>query len=225
MNAPAPHPVVTLDGTSGSGKSTLAQRISAALGWSVLDTGTLYRALAWGALNAGVEDLASSTDVLAAMPATHFQPNARGASILVIEGLADRAVLTRDAVSDAASRVAALPEVRKALLALQRDAALAGPIVAEGRDCGTVIFPHALVKFFVSADLEARGLRRAAQLGTEAPEAAERLAQRDARDESRASAPLERPKDAIDIDTTSTTVDACTAFAVAKIRERLERAR
>lgn len=214
-------PLITLDGPSGSGKSTLAHALAATLGWYVLDTGTLYRALAWVALERGLGD--SSAEVLGAVPGLSLRPERVGHSLIHIEGLDDRSLLQRPEVSERASRVSALPELRAALLDLQRSVRELAPVVAEGRDCGTVVFPDAALKAFVTADLDARARRRSVQLGEAATNVASTqraLDARDARDRGRSIAPLARADDAMLIDTTHASVEDCVAKLVDAARTR-----
>lgn len=202
--------VVALDGPAASGKGTLARLIADHYAFAYLDTGTLYRGVAWRMLQAG----ADPSDVNAAEAA------ARNFSIDVIE---DADIRTKE-VGAAASVVAAIPGVRAALLDYQRQFAAAPPggvvgAVLDGRDIGTKVCPDADVKFFVIAEPEIRARRRWEEL-TEAGETVEEeaifrdLLERDARDASRADAPMERAKDAELLDTTHLSIDA--AFAAAR---------
>jgi len=191
--------VVAVDGPTASGKSTIARRIAELYGLPFLDTGLLYRAVARRLLDAGC----SPDDVAAA---------ARAARTLVPEEL-ERADLHAEEVSQAASKVAAIPEVRKALLEFQRRFARdpRGAVLA-GRDIGTVVCPDAPVKLFVTAAVEERARRRFEQLRRRGEQAIsarvlEELEERDRRDTQRAVAPLRAAPDALVIDTTHRSVE------------------
>jgi cytidylate kinase len=201
--------IVAVDGPAASGKGTLARRLAAHFGLAYLDTGTLYRATALRLSRAG----GAPDDAAAA---------AAAAAALTPADLADPALRAR-AVGEAASRVAAIPAVRAALLAVQRDFARRPPdgapgAVLDGRDIGTVVCPDADVKLYVTASLDARAARRSRELnvaGDACDVAAIRadLAARDARDSGRPDAPLCRAADAHLLDTTD--LDIETAFAAA----------
>ncbi len=207
--------IIAIDGPAASGKGTLARRLAAHYGLPHLDTGLLYRATAASLLNAD-RDL---RDVDAAVAA------ARGLSLTDF----DEARLRGREMGEAASIVAALPEVRAALVETQRNfARRPGGAVLDGRDIGTVICPQADVKIFVTASPEARAQRRAlelAQRGDKADYAAilADIAKRDARDSERSDAPLRAAADAIRIDTTRMSVDAAFAEAL-RIVESQQRA-
>jgi CMP/dCMP kinase len=203
MGAPL---IVAIDGPAGSGKTTLARRLAADLALEFLDTGLLYRAVADRLIQAGLP----LDDVGAAAAAAQ----AVDAGDLKSPRLQD------EAVSQGASKVAAIPEVRQALLAFQRSfgAGSRGAVLA-GRDIGTVVRPDAGCKIFVTASLEERARRRCKELqargvATIYERVLEELRQRDARDRSRAIAPLVPAHDAFVIDTTKQDVDA--AFAIAR---------
>lgn len=215
--------VIAIDGPSASGKGTLAHRIAEHLGFAVLDTGLLYRAVAKRLLDRGERP----DDPAAA---------ARAARAVGVAELGDPALRTEQ-VGEIASRVAAIPEVREALLALQRGFAsnprdLQGnPMpgaVLDGRDIGTVICPDATVKLFITASAETRAVRRHKELlgrGTASIYARvlQDMERRDARDSARAVAPTKPAPDAIVIDSTGLDADAVFAAALAVIVERLGR--
>jgi len=204
--------IIAIDGPAASGKGTLARRLAEHYGLPHLDTGLLYRATAASLLNAD-RDL---RDVGAAVAA------ARGLSLTEF----DEARLRGRQMGEAASIVAALPEVRAALVEAQRNFALRpGGAVLDGRDIGTVICPQADVKIFVTASPEARAQRRAlelAQRGEQADYAAilADIAKRDARDSERSDAPLRAAPDAAVIDTTGMSVEAAFAQAVRIVEKR-----
>lgn len=189
---------IAIDGPAASGKGTIARALAARFGFAHLDTGLLYRAV--GALGG---------DPVAA---------ARG---LTPADLARDDLRTAEAGA-AASRVAAIPEVRTALLAFQRDFARMGRgAVLDGRDIGTVICPQAEVKLYVTASDETRAGRRAAELGADPAKILADLRERDARDAARATAPLRAAEDAILLDTTALSIDEAVARAAAVVADRL----
>jgi CMP/dCMP kinase len=209
--------VIAIDGPTASGKGTLARRLAAHYGFAYLDTGALYRAVAWHVIEAG-RDPADGGAALAA--AQSLDP-----------GAIPDAALRSDRIGGAASQVAAIPAVREALLAFQRGFAAAPPggapgAVLDGRDIGTVICPRADVKLYVTADVAARARRRTAELAERGLPAEEAkvladLAARDARDMNRAVAPLKPAPDAHLLDTTALDIEAAFAAARAIIDQQL----
>ena len=206
--------VVAVDGPSGVGKGTLARRIARHYGWDFLDTGALYRAVGLAALTADV-DLGQSA---------RLAELARG----IDPTLLDDPALREEGVGQAASRVAADPAVRQALLDFQQRFAQEPPggvgAVLDGRDIGTVICPHAQVKLFLSASPTARARRRARQLGVEGDAAAlaritRAMEERDARDAGRTAAPLRAAPDAHLLDTTNLDIDSTFRAALAIIED------
>lgn len=207
-------PVIAVDGPAAAGKGTLARRLAAALDLPHLDTGLLYRAVGRRVLDAGHDPADAAA--------------ARQAEALIAEDLA-RPDLRAPEVDRAASLVAAIPAVRAALLAFQRRFAEARGAVLDGRDIGTVVFPDADLKLFVTASDEERARRRWLELkgrGVEIPfeTVLADLRARDARDASRDVAPLRPAADAIVLDTTDLDAEAAFARALAIVRERLGRA-
>ena len=211
-----PRLVVAVDGPAAAGKGTLAAALAAALGLPYLDTGLLYRAVARRMLDAGLDPADDASGAAAALTAADLQ----------------RRDLRTPEVDRGASRVAAQPAVRTALLAFQRGFGQAHGAVLDGRDIGTVIFPQAPVKLFVTASVPKRAERRWRQAGGDpslpAPQRAEaiarveaELAARDAADAARASAPLRPADDAIHIDTDDLDAGAVLARALEIVRQRL----
>jgi 3-phosphoshikimate 1-carboxyvinyltransferase len=201
-------PVIAIDGPAASGKGTVAELVARALGFRTLDSGAMYRLAALAAIRAGVAlDDESAVAAIAQGLLVEFA----GQRILLDGEDVTDAIRTED-VSAAASRIAALPALRDALLWRQRAFRAAPGLVAEGRDMGTVVFPDARLKVFVTASVEARARRRYKQLigkGMNASLAAlsGEIAERDARDSQRAVAPLAQPQGALLIDTTDLTAD------------------
>ena len=207
--------IITVDGPAGSGKGTLARRLAGHFGYAHLDTGKLYRAVGLATLRAG-GDPADLADAVAA--AQSLDANA------VAGGILDDAELTGDTAASAASKVAAIPEVREVLLSFQRNFAThppgrAGGSVLDGRDTGTVICPDAEAKFFITAQVEERAERRHKELlgRGETSIYARVLAdmkERDVRDSTRAVAPMKAADDARTIDTSDLDADAVFAAAL-----------
>ena len=204
--------IIAIDGTTSSGKGTLAKRLAKHYGLPHLDTGLLYRAVAKAALNAGVDlkDEGACARLAAGVELDAF----------------DELELRSSGVGAAASVVASLPAVRRALFELQRNfAQREGGALLDGRDIGTVIAPDADVKLWVDAAVEARARRRFLELssmGEKVTEAGvlEQLKQRDARDAARTDAPMKPAEDAVWIDTTRMTPDECMAKAIEVVETR-----
>lgn len=205
---PAAVPVIAIDGPTASGKGTVAQRVAQALGWHYLDSGALYRLLALAASRAGVGP--ADPDALDAL-ARGLSPTFDGARIrLGDDDVTDE--IRAEAVGETASRIAAQPAVRAALVALQHAARRPPGLVADGRDMGTVIFPDAPVKVFLTASAESRAQRRTKQLiekgfPAKFDDLLRDLQARDARDIGRASSPLVPAADAHVLDSTTLSID------------------
>ena len=206
-------PVITIDGPSGSGKGTVSRAVARALGWSLLDSGALYRLVALAGRRAALSlDDEPALARLAGQFDIRFGSAKSGEEVVCLEGQeVTGAIRTEEAGSDA-SKVAALPGVRAALLERQRRFAAPPGLVADGRDMGTVVFPWAEVKIFLTASPAERALRRYKQLkekGVAANLAALSLeiAERDRRDSTRTASPLVASADATVLDTTGMSVD------------------
>ncbi|WP_330925639.1 (d)CMP kinase [Candidatus Sororendozoicomonas aggregata] len=227
MDAQATIPVITIDGPSGSGKGTLASMLSKALGWKLLDSGALYRLTALCAVKQGVQ-LSDEVAVaeLAAKLDVQFIPSASGEGVdTLLEGEAVGATLRTEETGAKASQVAALPQVRDALLQRQKNFVEAPGLIADGRDMGTVVFPDALAKFFLTASARERANRRMIQLRNRGVYGNfERLLAdikaRDERDANRAVAPLLPADDAIVIDSSLLAVDAVFNQLMAELKQR-----
>jgi len=217
-------PVVAIDGPSGSGKGTVAGLLAKRLGWNLLDSGALYRLLAFAAGNHGI-DLTNeeALKVLAAHLDVQFT-HAKGGQgqHIILEGEDVTDVIRTEQVGAGASQVAALPAVRDALLQRQRAFLEAPGLVADGRDMGTVVFPSAPLKIFLTASAEERARRRYLQLknkGIDSDQAqlAEEIRTRDERDSQRTVAPLKPAKGAILVDSTSMSIDEVVDSILAEV--------
>ena len=204
--------LITIDGPAGAGKSTTARALASRLGYAYLDTGALYRAVAWVVRRAGI-DCTDAGAMEALLSSIDFHVSLEeGVTRTFIDNEEITAELRSPEISRLASTVSALPHVRNRLLPIQARYSREGGIVAEGRDTGTRVFPDADVKFFLEADLETRATRRyeeAVRAGHADTQGAIRRAmeERDANDRSRATAPLKPAADAVVIDSSSLTVD------------------
>ena len=192
--------VIAIDGPAGAGKSTVARAVAAALGFTYLDSGAMYRATA----------LALLRD-----PSRTAPEHARAIEI----DFDDPAIRTPE-VSEAASRVAQDPDVRAALVDKQRELMTSGDWVAEGRDIGTVVAPHAELKVFLTADPAERARRRAEELGADPATVLRDQALRDEQDRSRKHSPLAPAPDSVEVDTTGLSIDEVVARIGALARER-----
>jgi cytidylate kinase len=219
-------PVITIDGPSGSGKGTVSQRIATELGWHFLDSGALYRLLACAAQRDGVGlDDAAGLAELAGRIDGEFGVTPDGVEVVRLDGADVTDVLRTETTGNAASRLAALPEVRTALLAWQRRFRRLPGLVADGRDMGTVVFPDAGLKIFLNARPEVRAARRHKQLkdkGIEVPIEAivEEVRARDLRDSSREVAPLLAAEDAFVIDNSDQDIAVTVAEIIQRIRAK-----
>jgi len=205
-------PVITIDGPGGSGKGTIAMRLAEELGWHFLDSGALYRLVAVAAMDRDIdaEDGDALSEVARGLD-VEFGLTGEG-MVILLDGNYITGRLRSEAVSAMASRVAAIPAVRDALVQRQRAFRKAPGLVADGRDMGTVIFPDAKLKIFLTASAEARAKRRYKQLkekgeSVNLPRLFRDIKKRDERDSSRAVSPLRPADDAHVIDSTEMTVN------------------
>ena len=212
-------PVVTIDGPAASGKGTVARRVAQALGWHYLDSGALYRLVALKAMRSGVDpDRAEALAPLAETLDCSFEGER-----LQLDGVDVTDAVRGEDVSATASRVAVHPPVRAVLLDRQRAFRRAPGLVADGRDMGTVVFPGAPVKIFVTASAEERARRRQRQLAgmgidVNIQSLLRDIRDRDARDAARAASPLEPAADALILDTTNLSIDDVLAAVLARVR-------
>jgi cytidylate kinase len=219
-------PVITVDGPSGAGKGTLCMLLSKKLGFQLLDSGAIYRVLALAAIHHGVDT--ESEDALVPL-ATHLDVQfiAEGDLVKVIlEGEDVSKELRKEETGMAASKVAALPRVREALLRRQRAFETAPGLVADGRDMGTVVFPQAQAKIFLDASAQERAHRRLKQLQDKGldvrfDDLLSEIQERDDRDRHRPVAPLRPAEDALVLDSTSMNIDEVVEKALQYIESKL----
>jgi CMP/dCMP kinase len=223
-SASAPKIIVAIDGPAGAGKSTIARHLARHFGLLNLETGAMYRAFALKALRAALPlDESIALERLTGETIIHLVPTS-GENRVFLDGEDVTGQLRNAAVTDAASRVSVFPVIRAWMVRLQQQMGSAGGVVMEGRDIGTVVFPHADVKIFLDAAPEVRGLRRFEQMGApierQPEEVIRELRERDRRDRNRADSPLKAAEDAVVLDSTNMTL----AEAV-KAAERIVKAR
>ncbi len=209
--------VIAIDGPAGAGKSTVARALARCLHYCYLDSGAMYRCVALEALRRDAGSVLEAPGALAELAAgLAIQPGDR----VVCDGRDVTDAIRAPAVSEMASRVAADPGVREAMVAMQRAVMANGDWVAEGRDIGTVVAPDAELKIFLTADAQARAQRRARELGGDAEVVLAEQALRDARDATREHSPLRPAADAVELDTTDLDVEAVVGAIVALARTR-----
>jgi cytidylate kinase len=214
--------IITIDGPSGSGKGTLSQRVASQLGWHFLDSGALYRLLGLAVSNKGIEfdEVDRIADVAKTM-LVQFE-NAR----IRLEGDDVTDIIRTETAGNNASKVAAIPQVRAALLAWQRDYAKPPGLVADGRDMGSVVFPNAKLKIFLTASAEERAKRRYKQLKEKGLDVNVRdltveIDERDQRDMNRSIAPLVAAEGALELDSTSLSIEEVLDIVLQEAEKRL----
>jgi cytidylate kinase len=200
--------VITIDGPSGSGKGTISRLLAKKLGYSYLDTGALYRAVAWKARK---ENVATDDDKALEGITSNIKIEFNNEKIFA-DGTDISSKIRTAEIGEMSSRVSARPVVRAGLFAIQRDICLKGKVVIEGRDAGTTIFPESENKFFLDASVEERARRRYEELKLKDPEITlkttiEDIKKRDLRDSSRETSPLQRSDDMVHIDSTNMTIE------------------
>jgi cytidylate kinase len=208
--------VIAIDGPAGAGKSTVARGVAAALGFTYLDSGAMYRCVALAGLERGddLDDAAAMTTL-----AQNLEISFAG-EIVLLDGRDVSAEIRAPEVTDASSHVSVHAGVREALVARQRALIAAGRYVAEGRDIGTVVSPDAPLKVFLTASEAERARRRAAQTGAEAAEVLAAQRRRDERDRTREHSALRPASDAVELDTTELPLEAVVGRIVELARER-----
>jgi cytidylate kinase len=233
QSAKTPH-VITIDGPSGSGKGTLAARLAVHYGYNLLDSGALYRLLGLAAQNQGLFESGAFKGVpptaqLAQLALTldiQFIPNDAQKMVVLLAGVDVSQTIRTEETGSLASQVATIPEVRSALLQRQRDFAALPGLIADGRDMGTVVFPDAMAKIYLTASAQARAERRVKQLQDMAIDAnmsniLADIEARDRRDMEREIAPLKPAEDALIVDSSSKNIEAVFAELVQYIDEQL----
>lgn len=215
-------PVITIDGPAGAGKSTAAREVARRLGFKLVDTGSLYRALAWAVARAGV-NVSDETALGALLARTHVE--LAGDHVLV-DGHDVTGEIRTPEIGMLTSKLTALPSVRAKMTPIQRSLAAAGGVVLEGRDTGSVVCPDAEVKIYLDAELTERARRRRDELaargiGDDCGDVKADMARRDRQDTEREIAPLRKPEGAVSVDSTSLSPEA----VVQRILEVVEQAR
>jgi len=217
--------IVAIDGPAGAGKSTIARHLARHFGLLNLETGAMYRAFALKALRDGVPlGDGAALERLARETSIRLEPGDAENRVL-LDGEDVTGLIRNQTVTDGASRVSTFPPIRSWMVRLQQELGATGGVVMEGRDIGTVVFPHADAKIFLDAAPEVRGMRRFDQLGptpAQQPEEVIRdLRERDLRDRNRADSPLRPAPDAVLLDSTNMTLDEAVKAAEAIVAERL----
>ncbi len=216
--------IIAIDGPVGSGKSTVARRVAELLGYTYLDTGAMYRALAWKALDLGLPlENAARLQALAAATRISLAAGRDGMHVRVDGADVTQAIRTPE-VSEATSRISVIPGVRRRMVAVQQSAGRKGGVVMEGRDIGTVVFPQAELKIFLDANVEVRAERRLRELeargeSTTLEELIEDVRERDRRDSSREASPLARARDAVLVDNSAMDVEETARLIVLLARQ------
>ncbi len=226
---PLPHSserriIIALDGPAGSGKSTTARKIAHTLGYVYIDTGAMYRAITLAALRAGAAIHNDALQTIVQTSRIELLPSAEGQRTLLNGEDVSTEIRSRE-VTETVSSVSALGVVRSAMVECQRELGNAGGVVMDGRDIGTVVFPQAELKIFLVASLEERARRRLAELGASAAnitldEMCAQLRERDRQDSEREISPLTKATDAIEIDTSSLSIDEQVSQILAFAEER-----
>ena len=211
MTAPQ---VIAIDGPAASGKSSVARELAARLGWVYVNTGNMYRAATWAVIQSGADVREESSVVRAFSGAEIRCTIEQGRSVVRVGGRDVEEELNSEAVNAAVSHVARAPQVREKLVAMQRDLGHAQPVVMEGRDIGTVVFPDAMVKFYIDASEEVRARRRGLQ------GLADSVRERDRMDTTRKNAPLMAAPDAVIIDSSDLTLEEVVNKVMETLRAR-----
>ncbi|MFJ1267775.1 (d)CMP kinase [Legionella lytica] len=220
-------PVITLDGPSGTGKGTLCHLLAKHLQWNMLDSGAIYRVLAHAIRknNIDFQDINQIAELARTLD-LRFESSEDNASLVILNNEDVSTAIRSEQCGQDASKIAAIPEVRAALLERQRNFAQSPGLVTDGRDMGTVVFPDAVLKVFLYADEQERANRRYLQLkekgnNVSLAQVVEELVKRDTRDTARTHAPLKPADDAVQIDTTRLTIVQALNTVLKLIDERL----
>jgi len=208
--------VIAIDGPAGAGKSSVARGLAAALGFTYLDSGAMYRCVALAGIERGA-DLDDAAEMAALADSLEISFAGEG---VLLDGREVSAAIRAPEVSDASSRVSVHPGVREAMVARQRALIAAGRYVAEGRDIGTVVSPEAPLKVFLTASAEERARRRAAQTGEDPDDVLAAQRRRDERDETREHSALRAAPDAVEIDTTDLPLERAVERVIELARQR-----
>jgi cytidylate kinase len=217
--------IVAIDGPAGAGKSTVAKRLAKELGYTYMDTGAMYRAFAWKARQKAI-DLEDEQKLGAALAQTNVELSDRDGNAKVFldgEDVTDK--IRTPELSQWASKISALRPVRERMVELQRAMGAKGGVVVEGRDIGTVVFPQAEVKIFLTADSEERARRRFAELEGQGKrvtldETLGEMEERDRRDQQRALAPLRQAEDAVAVDSTHRSIEEVLERIMQEIKKK-----
>ncbi|HAU68938.1 MAG TPA: (d)CMP kinase [Gammaproteobacteria bacterium] len=219
-------PVLALDGPSGSGKGTIGQLCAHEFGWHYLDSGAIYRALAWSALKNSVDnnDIRGLTDLADKMQ-LGFEIRLGDVAKIIVNDVDATDQLRTEETGEMASKIAPIKEVRAALLKLQQRSRQAPGLVADGRDMGTVVFPDAQYKIFLTASVEIRAQRRFDQLKSKGfnvnlARLKESIHSRDVRDSNREASPLKAADDALSIDTSNLTIEEVVTLIKDYVKQR-----
>ena len=220
--------IVTVDGPSGSGKGAISRLLAQSLGWDLLDSGALYRLVALRSkrLNIKHTDMQALFEIAANLPVVFSTESEGGETQVLLDGKDVSLAIREEAIGERASKIAVLPEVRQALLQRQRDFATEQGLVADGRDMGTVVFPEAALKLYLTASAQARAERRLKQLEEKGISAKidglySGILARDERDASRSSSPLKPADDAIQIDTTNIGIEEVMGIVARLVKDQL----
>ncbi len=216
--------VVAIDGPAGAGKSTIAKLVAEKLGYAYIDTGAMYRSVTWKFLQSGVPFDETFIDELARKMVIEFRPEASVNRVFVDGTEVTEAIRNADVTCNV-SRIAAIGPVREAMVAQQRRMGESGGVLMDGRDIGTVVFPHADLKIFLTATVEERAMRRYKELTAKGETIdlkilQEEIALRDKQDSEREISPLKKADDALLLDSSHMTIDEVAAFIIKLVQEK-----